>query len=335
MLKFQLYFLLLFTTLCCGVAAQDIHWSQFNNNQIFQNPGNAGNFKGDYRFITNYRDQWRSVTTPFSTFSFSADSRLVKHNKIGIGGLFFNDVAGDGKFRTIEFQTNFAYLIKLSTDSTHTIRPGINIGINHRQVNWDQFSFDNQYNGIAYNAALPTFENYQNQKNTNLSLGVGAVYEYFSNDHKKLTGGVGFYNLNRPNQSFYGEKVKRDMRTSLFVKGTYPMNKDWDLIPSISLQFQGKYREFIMGSSLKHTLIDQLGEYRAVYVGAWFRSKDAGYFTVGLDYQSWFLGLSYDINISKLVPASNLRGGIEFAARYIINRFKPKKILHRACPEYI
>ena len=113
------------------------------------------------------------------------------------------------------------------------------------------------------------------------------------------------------------------------------MNKDWDLIPSISLQFQGKYREFIMGSSLKHTLIDQLGEYRAVYVGAWFRSKDAGYFTVGLDYQSWFLGLSYDINISKLVPASNLRGGIEFAARYIINRFKPKKILHRACPEYI
>lgn len=335
MIKFQLYFFLLFITIHLGASAQDIHWSQFNNNQIFQNPGNAGNFKGDYRFILNYRDQWRSVTTPFSTLSFSADSRLVKNNKVGIGALFFNDVAGDGKFRTVEFQTNFAYLIKLTTDSVHTLRPGINIGINHRQVNWDQFSFDNQYNGIAYNAALPTFENYQNQKNTNLSIGLGAVYEYFLNDHKKLTGGIGFYNLNRPNQGFFGEKVKRDIRTSLFIKGTYPINFDWDLIPSISFQIQGKYKEFIIGSSIKYTLIDRLGQYKAVYLGAWFRNKDAGYLSVGIDYQSWFLGLSYDINISKLIPASNLRGGIEVAARYIIHRFKPKKILHRACPDYI
>ena len=89
MLKFQLYFLLLFNTLYFYVEAQDKHWSQFTNNQIFQNQENAGNFKGDYRFITNYRDQWRSVTPPFSTFSISADSRLVKHNKIRIGALFF------------------------------------------------------------------------------------------------------------------------------------------------------------------------------------------------------------------------------------------------------
>jgi len=37
--------------------AQDIHWTQFNNNPIFQNPAGAGNFKEDIRLTANYRTQ--------------------------------------------------------------------------------------------------------------------------------------------------------------------------------------------------------------------------------------------------------------------------------------
>lgn len=335
MTKLKLHIFLFSTALFYSVNAQDIHWSQFNDNQIFQNPGNAGHFNGDYRIIANYRQQWKSVTVPFTTLSFSGDTRLEKNKNIGLGALFFNDVAGDGKFRTVEFQTNASYLYKLTADSVHTIRPGINIGINHRQVNWDQYKFDNQYNGSFYDPSMPTNELYQSEKNTNISIGLGAVYEYQLSARKKITAGIGFYNLNRPNQGFYLEKVKRDIRTSIFVKGLYELNDDWDLVPSISFQVQGKYRELILGSSAKYTLINRLGQYKAVYFGAWFRNRDAGYLSAGLDYQSWFFGVSYDFNFSKLIPASNARGGIEFAARYIINRFKPKKIVHRICPDYI
>lgn len=333
--QLKLYIFLFCATLLYSVQAQDIHWSQFNDNQIFQNPGNAGHFNGDYRIIANYRQQWKSVTIPFTTLSFSGDTRLEKNKNIGLGALFFDDVAGDGKFRTVEFQTNASYLYKLTADSVHTIRPGINIGVNHRQVNWDQYKFDNQYNGSFYDPSMPTNELYQSEKNTNISIGLGAVYEYQLSARKKITAGIGFYNLNRPNQGFYLEKVKRDIRTSIFAKGLYELNDDWDLVPSISFQVQGKYRELILGSSAKYTLINRLGQYKAVYFGAWFRNKDAGYLSAGLDYQSWFFGVSYDFNFSKLVPASNARGGIEFAARYIINRFKPKKIVHRICPDYI
>jgi hypothetical protein len=55
----------------------------------------------------------------------------------------------------------------------------------------------------------------------------------------------------------------------------------------------------------------------------------------GYDYKDFFVGVSYDINFSKLVPASNGRGGLEIAVRYIIRTFKPKKIIHRVCPDYI
>ena len=333
--QLKLYILLFLTSLQVSVVAQDIHWSQFNDNQIFQNPGNTGNFNGDYRIIANYRSQWKSVTVPFNTLSFSGDTRFEKNQKLGLGVLFFNDAAGDGKFQTTEIQLNASYKIYLTKDSLHFIRPGLNLGMNHRQVNWNQFSFDNQYNGAYYDPNLPTNEIYQSQRNTNISIGIGTVYEFQKTNRNKISGGLSFFNLNRPNQGFFGENIPRDIRTSIFVKSSYQLNSDWDILPSLSLQHQGKYNEFIMGSNLKYTLFQKPTLYEAIYFGAWLRNKDAGYLSAGMDYQNWFFGMSYDFNFSKLVPASNARGGIEFAARYIIKRFKPKKIAHRICPDYI
>jgi hypothetical protein len=113
------------------------------------------------------------------------------------------------------------------------------------------------------------------------------------------------------------------------------LNENWDLIPSIQYSHQGKYRELIFGSSGKYYLKSSKNVYRALYAGAWFRTKDAGYISLGYDYKDLFVGISYDVNFSKLVPASNYRGGLEIAVRYIIRKFKPKNIIHRVCPDYI
>jgi len=318
-----------------NASAQDIHWSQFNDNPIFQNPGNAGHFNGDLRFVGNYRDQWRSVTVPFSTISFSVDANYYKNKNLGYGLMVFHDVVGDGHFRTIELEGNASYQIKLTSDSMHTIRPGINIGMNHRQVNFDQFQFDNQFNGINYDPTLPTNEIYSTDRKTNFTFGVGSIYQYYKNARFTFTGGFGAYNLNRPNQGFYNDIIPRDIRVNLFGKGLYKLNYDWDLVPGVNISIQGKYREIILGSSVKYTLVNRLGEYRALYGGLFYRNRDAAYMSIGMDYQAWFVGVSYDFNFSKLVPASQVRGGLEIAVRYIMNRFKPKKITHRICPDYI
>ena len=318
-----------------GVQAQDIHWSQFNDNPIFQNPGNAGQFDGDIRYVGNYRDQWRSVTVPFSTISASIDGQLFNKKEIGGGLLFFHDVVGDGQFRTVDIQANLNYAIKLTQDSTHTIRPGISLSYNHRQFNADQFYFDSQYNGINFDPSLPTNEVFQTDRVNNLSIGIGSIYQYYVNKRFNFTGGIGFFNLNRPNQGFFGTVVERDIRMNVFGKGIYKLNYDWDLVPGMQFSMQGKYREFLIGSSVKYTLVDRLGEYRALYGGLFYRNRDAAYLSAGMDYQQWFVGVSYDINFSKLVPASRLRGGFEIAVRYIMHRFKPKKVVHRICPDYI
>lgn len=319
----------------CTSHAQDIHWSQFNDNPIYQNPANTGQFNGDIRFIGNYRDQWRSVTVPFQTINVTVDSKPYERRDIGYGIMVFHDVVGDGNFRTIEVQGNLSKLYKLTADSMHTMRLGFNFGINHRQLNFDKFYFDNQYNGVQFFPSLPTGESLASDRKTNISFGTGAIYQYHVNERMNFTGGLGFFNINRPNQGFYGQAIRRDLRVNLFGKGIYELNYDWDLVPGIQISFQGKYREIMVGSSVKYTLVDRLGEYRAVYGGLFYRNRDAAFISLGMDFQAWFVGVSYDVNFSKLVPASRTRGGLEIAVRYIMNRFKPKKIVHRICPDYI
>ena len=311
---------------------QDIHWTQFNDNQLFQNPANAGNFNGDLRFIGNFKDQWRSVTVPFSTFSFSIDKNI---KKVGFGLLAFHDQVGDGKLSTIELQGNVSYNLKLSLDSSHNLIGGLNIGMNHRQVNWNSFYFDSQFNGYVFNAALPTNESIQTDRKTNISIGAGVLYEWVKNPRLKLNIGIGAFNLNRPNQGFYNEIIKRDVRYNGFLKATIAVKPMIDVIPSIQYSSQGTYQELVLGSSVKHYLPSKTFVYRAVYAGLWMRNKDACMLTLGYDHQDLFVGLSYDINLSKLLPASNARGGFEIAVRYIINKFKPKRVDHRVCPDYI
>ena len=327
-----LFFILFVFFLRSICFSQDIHWSQFNDNQLFQNPANAGHFDGDYRFIANYRDQWRSVTVPFSTISGSVDARW---KSIGYGLLFFHDVAGDGKFRTVELQFNASNQFKLTKDSSNLLRLGVNFGLNHRQINWNNLYFDSQYNGYIFDPSAPTFENFQSDKKSNYSLGLGALYEWRKHKRFSVISGFSAFNINQPNHGFYSQEIKRDVRYSLFSKGTFQLDRQWDIIPSMQLSFQGVYRELILGGSAKYYLPSKLGDYKALHGGLWFRNRDAAYLTLGMDYQQLFVGISYDINVSKLVPASNLRGGFEIAIRYIINAFKPKKIIHRVCPDFI
>jgi type IX secretion system PorP/SprF family membrane protein len=313
---------------------QDIHWSMFNENPLNQNPGNTGAFNGDYRFVGNYRTQWRSVTIPFNTISLSADTKLRDYNDVGVGLQFFHDQVGDGKFQTIEVQTNFSYPFAFMNNKVK-VRPGINLGFNQRQLNPDAFYFDSQFDGAKYDPSLSTNESLNTARKSNLSIGTGAAGSYKINDDHETSAGLAFFNLNRPNQGFYGEKVRRDVRTNFFVKHFYQYNNTVAFIPSFNVNIQGKYSEFIPGGNVKYTFINRMGQYRAVYGGIWYRWKDAAYLTLGMDYQNWFAGISYDFNISSLTPASKVRGGFEIAVRYIMFNLKPKKINHRICPDYI
>jgi len=306
-------------------------------NPIYLNPALTGNFNGDWRFTGNQKSQWGSVSRPYNTFALSVENK----EQILIPNLYFalnmyNDVAGDGNFRTNEFNFTTAYQYFVSSDSVHSVTAALQLGFNNKNINFSLLSFDNQFNGYKYDPSLPTNESFLIAKFTNFNLASGIVYKYQPENRKEIVAGLGFFNMTTPKQSFFGNTaILRDRRLVFHAKGIYKLNYEWDLQPGFFTQFQGKYKEIVFGSNVRYIYKDRKGEFIAPYAGLWFRNRDALNLIVGAYYNNWIAGISYDINVSKLVPASNVRGGLEFSVQYIMHVFKPKKIQHRICPDYI
>lgn len=335
MIKWILTILLFY---CCltKVFGQDIHWSQFDYNPVFQNPANVGHYENeDYRVHMNYRDQWRSVTVPFQTFSASGEIRNAFLGNLSVGAFVMSDVVGDGRFRTVEVMPSVNWLSVLDKDSTRFLRVGGQLGMNYRQLNADAFTFDSQWSGAGFDQGLPTNELFANESNLSLNTGIGASYEWVRAPKERLVIGTGLFNINRPDNGFFGEQIQRPMRFNMFARIAYPIGFDMDVLPSLQFNVQGTYREVLVGSMARYTLVDRLGEYKAVLAGAYLRGGDAAVLTAGMEWQNWWAGISYDMNFSKLVPASRYRGGIEFSVRYLWKKFKPNKESFRVCPDYI
>jgi len=317
-----------------SVCAQDIHFSQFMHNPMHQNPGNTGFHNGDYRVNAAFRDQWRSVTLPYNTFLLSADRSMIYKN-LSVGLLFAHDVAGDGRFRTIDLMPSVALNFYLDKAKVHSIKPGIQLGLNFRELRSDQFTWNSQFGGHVFDPSLPTNENFQRQKKGNFTVNSGLIYQWFRGARTNFNVGVSAFNMNRQNQGFFNEVIGRPIRIQFHGRAQFRLNEKWDVLPAFSYNNQAQYQEFLIGSEFKYIMKESRGEYLALYIGAFTRIKDAAFINIGVDYQNWWFGMSYDWNYSKLSPASRIRGGIEFTAQYIFKSFKPKKVIHRICPVYI
>jgi hypothetical protein len=55
----------------------------------------------------------------------------------------------------------------------------------------------------------------------------------------------------------------------------------------------------------------------AFSIGGHLRARDALALSVLYEFSQYSIGVSYDVNTSRLAPASNLRGGMEVSLRFV------------------
>lgn len=310
------------------MLAQDIHWTQFNNNPIFLNPASAGNFNEDLRLTANYRTQWRSVSIPFQTTAIAADT---KYKQFGLALNYFHDQVGDGKFQTNEMQISVCRPYQIS--KSQQLRGAIQLGFNQRQLNSNAFYFDAQYNGYIFDPTAPTNETFQTASMIKPMLGFGLIHQYQINPKINIQSGLGMFNLTRPNQSFFVDNTQRDIRLNLFSLLRYNYTNELSFEPSFQLQFQGPYKELTIGGT--STYLFSKKDNIFLSGGLWWRTKDAFCLQFGMARGPLYCGVSYDFNYSSLVPASRGRGAFELSLRYVFSKFRPAPIQYRICPDFI
>jgi len=315
--------LIIAVTMAMGTRAQDYFYSQMYNQPLMTNPALTGQFRGDYRVGLHYRTQWSAVGDAFKTPGASFDAKLVKRpgsrNFLSVGGYVLQDKAGKAGLKNFHAALNSAY--NLVIDRSSSLAFGLQVGFIQRSINFDGLAWDRQYNGVAYDPALPTGEFFATQKTSGLDLGGGLVYARELNRDMDLVGGLAIFHY-RQGQSFLGtEEDRLVMRQSLYgqvehqtsiIDFTYHL-RVYKQARALMADFgaQGIYR---LGSDSRHSGINRSS---GIIGGLYYRVGDSASLHAGFEYRrAYQFFVSYDVNVSGLRPATGMRGALEFSLIY-------------------
>ena len=328
-------FCLLTGSLC---TAQDLHYSQFMSSPVLLNPASTGLFNGILRVALNGKNQWQSVSKSYQSLSLAADfspvKRRFRRDAFGLGLVVNADIAGDSKFSTTSPALTFSYIKSLNRNGSHLLSAGVQAGWVFRTINYDALSFPSQYNGYSYDPNLPVNEVFELRNYNYFDLALGAQWNYQLSRERQLFAGLSAWHLLKPRQSFMGdESIKLDLKWNIYAGAQININEQIDALPQLLFMKQGIYRELLIGSQFKF-INNRYSktEYTSLSAGIYYRNRDALILTTGFDYRHFAFGLSYDINVSGLKPASRYRGGLECSLVYIYGRYKTRKAHQVPCP---
>ena len=326
--------LIISLTLFGTVSGQDIHFSQFYRTPLLINPALAGTFTGNHRAFINYRNQWKSVGTPYKTFAFAYDMPFYKKQwkggHLGAGLFAFNDNAGTNNLSTTQINLSLSGIVLIN--SQQKVSVGLQGGLTQMSINYGNARWGNQFQNNSYNPnASPRESNLNNEPAYHGDINAGLSWRYAktetnisSKDQLSATAGISFFHINQPKQKLFSGQIDR-LYTKLVIHGSANIGLkglNSFFIPSLVFYRQGKTTEFTGGALIRYR-INEESRYTgfikesSISLGLHYRHLDAMIPSVILDISGFSVGISYDINISRLTEASSGRGGIEISLKYI------------------
>jgi type IX secretion system PorP/SprF family membrane protein len=329
------------TILACVLSlslfAQDVHFSQFHEQPLLRNPALSGIFNGNAQFNTIYRNQWQAVTVPYKTVGLSAQMKLPKKNgdMHSFGVQLLNDIAGDSRLSRTNIGLNYAFHKQIIPDNYLTL--GVLAGPVSSGFNASALKWDDQFVGGLYNPANPTRQLIKNTRVNYIDAGVGLMFTRPVGELAQAYIGGSLFHFNRPRINF--DDANRDtlkMKWGLNGGITFPSGTNSFTVFADHFWQGGNVNTMIgahLGISLSSTYYDDESR-DMLYLGAVYRWNDALIPVVKIDYKNLGIGISYDINTSKLTSASHGRGGFEFSISYRNFSFLKDRNEGLACPQF-
>ncbi len=334
------------------LTGQDQHFTQFYASPLTLSPALSGAFDGGYRLATIYRDQGRSyLQEPYTTVSAAVDLRFgvssLKKNKkdaFGTGVIFYSDRNASVNFYTNQIAITAAYHKALNLEGNHFLSAGFQLGISQRNVNYDNFSFQDQFNG-ENGYTNPTGE-YLPENNFSFGdYAFGIHYAYSPKRRPGIFAGFAMHHLLEPQISFYANEPIEELKQEDFLQRKMsahltfllPVGNNLQFSPRALAYMQGPHLAANAGGNFRFLLNDAKGY--ALHTGGWVRGVrsqdnsfglDAAVGMFGVEYNNFLIGLSYDVGLSSLNRSGSKSGALEISIAFLGN-YNNETIL---CPKF-
>ena len=321
---------------------QDVHFSQFYSSPLTLNTAETGFFRQDYRVGANLKQQWpwaqEDKKYNYLTYSFFSDAALFegklldKKDWIGIGGVFVNDYAGDGRLSVVKAGLNVAYH-KVLAEGRFSISLGFGATYVQKYIDFEALYFDKQWSGLFFDLTAPTGEPQISESFGYFDFSTGISISGLIADRYGLSFGASFLHLNKPSESFFNYDNQLGIRPAFTLKGLIPISKNSHFEPSMLYMNQKNAQEIITNLLYAYRVKGD-GTYNSTYllVGVSYRVNDAMIPLLGLEYKRFRFLANYDINLSSLTTASQAIGGFEMSLVYTGYRRKSTRSVKIPCP---
>lgn len=316
---------------------QDVHFTQMERVPFYFNPAQTAFFREKFRFSSNARMQWSSITVPFEQYLLGGEVNIKtspqSKSRIGVGWSLLFEKAGDSKLRTFATGPSLSYFTSLDPYNKTFLSFGLCGEYHQKGISIDQLQFDQQFNGVHFDPAIPSGEFFSEFKLNYLSIGSGLSFLYYQSRDEFLQAGIGVKNINTPHVSWF-----EDIEVVLKPRYTFSVVRQQKSLQGMLIKYflfysrQSTQQEWLPGIIFSWNLLDKSGPYQFISAGASWRAGDGILFTGYYDFLQYRFGLSYDVNLSKLRKASYGRGGWELSFIYLhspVKRARPGEII---CP---
>ena len=322
-----------------SLIGQDQHFTQFYASPLSLNPALTGAFDGKFRVSFIYRDQWRNaLDNPYVTYSAAIDLRFRmgyanKKGKdaFGVGMLFYSDVNGGIDFTTNQINISSAFHKSLSKSGEQYLSLGVQAGIAQRAISYENLTFDDQFNG-SNGYSDPTFENLPENNFSFTDYAVGLNYSFTPKNRMAVFAGLSLHHILEPQIGFFYDPDNEEnnlqhnlhRKYSGYLSLQLPIGERIQLLPRAMFYNQGPHMAINAGSNIRFLISDIRGV--ALHLGGWARpvkdvdqslSMDAVVGMVGIEYENFLLGISYDAHLNDLTLSRGSQSAIEISIAYL------------------
>ena len=317
--------------------AQNYHFSQFYSQPITLNPSLTGAFDGVFRASTTERSQWLSVTKPFLTLGLGVDGAIFKDNRrqqlLALGASVTADKAGDLNYTSLQALASLSYIKYLGHHGKHKVGLGAYAGMIYNTLDFSFANWDEQYQNGLFHPDLSSGENFSYTKQYFFDCGAGLFWSYTPNKTNTFQVGASAAHINRPADDFGTESSRLPVKWSTHFFSRIGLTHNLALEPMFYGAWQRKFREYTFGTNLEY--FQRKNSYTTLFSfggGLFYRENDALVVDLFFDWQNLRLGACYDLNVSKFIQATQIRGGFEITLSYIFRRKTITRLGKEPCP---
>jgi type IX secretion system PorP/SprF family membrane protein len=303
------------------------------------NPALTGKFDGQVRVAGNYRNQWPTINNAFTTYTASVDfgilkNRIRENDVFGLGVMAFSDRSGNGVLQSNYFSMSTSYHKGLDEDGMHQLGLGfqgtyVNKRLNIGGLHMEDMLRSDGFTGVS----AEDFKDF----NLNVSyfdMQAGILYNGTTNGDNNIYFGAALYHINHHEETFSDTgRYYLAGRATLQAGARLPVGEFNAVHLSSNYSNQSGAHNMMIGGAYELNLNAQAERPTSLYLGTWYRYKDAVIPYVGLEFGDLHIGASYDVNTSKLQPASNMRGGAEISLIYI-KHAADRSLRRLNCPKF-